>query len=161
MTQTGLVSLKASRKTLSRIPQGDRCAWSSYGGHSLSAGVRRSTRQEECLSEETLLHLFLWGNGEAKPLPAHMVTGAKRIKKKNKKKLTTNQQLISQNNRLVTHQCPQDATTNSAIEQIQRTNWDLRTPRRLVVLGVQWRHTKTLQVLKTQAQPESSLATTP
>lgn len=39
---------------------------------SAGAHVRRNVCQRE-----TLLHLFLWGNGEAKPLPAHTVTGAK------------------------------------------------------------------------------------
>lgn len=40
---------------------------------------------------ETLLHLFLSGNGEAKPPPAHSDWSKTGLKKKKKKKLTTNQ----------------------------------------------------------------------
>lgn len=50
MIQNGLVSLKASGKTLSRIPQGGLVHMKQLW-RSVSAGVRRSTRQEECLSE--------------------------------------------------------------------------------------------------------------
>lgn len=50
---------------------------------SVSASAGAHVRRNVC-QRETLLHLFLQGNGEAKPPPAHTVTGAKkRLKKKN------------------------------------------------------------------------------
>lgn len=61
---------------------------------------------------ETLLHLFLSGNGEAKPPPAHSDWSKTGLKKKNKK---TNHEPMThqQNNRLATYQCPQESTTNN------------------------------------------------
>lgn len=61
---------------------------------------------------ETLLHLFLSGNGEAKPPPAHSdwsKTGLKKKKKTNHEPMTH-----QQNNRLATYQCPQESTTNNS-----------------------------------------------
>lgn len=57
--------------------KGAWCTWSSYEGHSLSGAICRSTPGVMSVPE-TLLRLFLQGNGEAKPLPAHTVTGAKK-----------------------------------------------------------------------------------
>lgn len=69
-------------------------------------------------------HCSTWslegGNGEAKPLPAHTVTGAKKYLKKQNKKRTTNQWLISQNDSLATHRCPQQSDNNSTLSNRYR-----------------------------------------
>ena len=51
-----------------------------------------------------MLHLFLRGNGEAKPPPAHTVTGAKRISKKTKTKTKKKQKITKTETKLTTNQ---------------------------------------------------------
>lgn len=71
---------------------------------SVYASAGAHVRSNVC-QRETLLHLFLGGNGEAKLPPAHTVTGAKKgFKQTNKQKKNYPQtnNFISQNNRLVT-----------------------------------------------------------
>lgn len=86
--------LRGFLEKLSRIPQGGwvhmKQLWSQSECRRL-----QSTCQEECLAEETLLHLFLQGNGEAKPRPAHTVTGAKRGFKRKKKEKKTKKEVIT------------------------------------------------------------------
>lgn len=83
---------------------------------------------------ETLLHLFLSGNGEAKPPPAHSDWSKTGFKKKKKKERTNHKPMThQQNNRLATHQCPQESTTNnSTIKTGTENKLGLRTPRTTV-----------------------------
>lgn len=124
-----MVSLTASRKTLSRIPQGGLVhmkqlwrlqSWCTHLQEHMS-GVM-SVR-------ETLLHLFLSGNGEAKPPPAHSdwsKTGFKKQKQKQQKKKTNHKPMThQQNNMLATYQCPQESTTKTGTEN----KLGLRTPK--------------------------------
>ena len=69
-------------------------------------------------------------------------------KQKKQTKLTTNQWLISQNNRLATHQCPQDSTTeNSTLLNSTENELRLRHPRHLGAV-IQWNDTQTYQALR-------------
>lgn len=85
---------------------------------------------------ETLLHLFLSGNGEAKPPPAHSdwsKTGLKKEKTKNKNKTNHKPMTHQQNDRLATYQCPQESTTNdSTIKTGTENKLGLRTPKTTV-----------------------------
>lgn len=117
MTQNSLVSLKASRKTLSRIPQGGlvhmkqlwrvrsqcRHLQAHTSGVMSVTGRHCSTRSFEATERQSHRQHTQW-------------LEQKRVKKnKRTNKLTTNQRLLSQNNRLATQQCPRDSTTNSTL----------------------------------------------
>lgn len=110
-------------------------------------GIRGARVRSNVCQRETLLHLFLRGNGEAKPPPAHTSDWSKirfQKQKQNKNKLTTNQRLLSQNNRLATHQCPQDSTTNdSALSHSTEGKLGLRDTHDTCALCTQCRYTRT------------------
>lgn len=164
MIQNSVVSLKASRKTLSRIPQ---------GGLVHMKQLWRSQSQCRHLQEHAS---GVMSQGDiAPPVPSRQRRGKatasthsdwskKRLKNKNKNKnkLTTNQWLVSQNNRLATHQCPQDSTTNNSTLS-NRYREQTKTgghPRHLcAVYAVEIYETN--QDWDTQAQPTSTVTATP
>jgi len=75
---------------------------------SVEASAGAHVRSNVC-QKETLLHLVLGGNGEAKPPPAHTVTGAKKdFKNKNKKQKNRNRNKT--NHKPMTYQPKQQAS---------------------------------------------------